>query len=62
MKKPRKAKVTPPKEAKPFVTFLLRAVPSPLWERFKDRAASDGLSARSMLLTLIRDYVERKDR
>lgn len=44
-------------KSKETASFLLRAVPRDLWLRFRARAKSQGMTARSALVMLILDYV-----
>jgi hypothetical protein len=39
-------------------TYVIRAIDADLWRKFKSRAALDGLPLRSVILALIRRYVE----
>lgn len=45
-----------------MVTYLLRAIPAPLWGRVKARAAADGVSIRVVLLRLLERYADHGHR
>ena len=38
--------------------YPLRNIPDGLWQRFKARAAGEGMTARALILLLIEAYVE----
>jgi len=39
--------------------YILRNIDPSLWDRFKERAASEGRSLRWLIFELIRRYVEK---